>query len=145
MVCTLYHLIMVVVRHILVCAVVFTSSRVDLTAFLKEHKARRLVWFHRLRIPTNILEIPRETRIKQGTSFPSCARFGALFSKPVEGFEGTESEPSVENCPLSAWRRHSNNPQATATNSWRVILYRPDGPGPSSRAYGHTSHYLTKI
>ena len=34
---TLYHLIMVVVRHVLVCAVVFTSSRVDLTAFLKGH------------------------------------------------------------------------------------------------------------
>ena len=142
---TLYHLIIVVVRHVLVCAVVFTSSRVDFTASLKGNTTRHLVWFHRLRTPTNILGMPRETGIKQGTSFPSCAQFGALFSKPVEGFEGTESEPSVEKCPLSAWRRLANNAQATATNSWRVILYQPDGPGPGSRAYGRALHLLTNI
>ena len=37
----LYHPIMAVVRHVLVCAVVFTSSRVDLTSFLKGHTS---VW-----------------------------------------------------------------------------------------------------
>ena len=108
---TLYYLILVVVRYALVCAVVVMSSRVvDLTVFLKGYTTRHLAWFHRLRIPAEILGMPCVVRIKQGTSFPSCARFGALFSEPVEVLEGTESEPSVEIRPFSAWRRHFNNP-----------------------------------
>jgi len=44
---TLYHLILVVVRYALVCAVTVMSSEVDLTAFLKGYTTRHLAWFHR--------------------------------------------------------------------------------------------------
>lgn len=109
------------------------SSRVDLTAFLKRYTTHRCPDDSQAAYPRQDFGDAPCSQDQAGAILPSCARFGALFSKLVEGLEGTKVNRQSRSVPLQpagvisttlAGDTHSMARAAVTTGAPFIILLR---------------------